>query len=328
MNSVKFTCEVVTPMFLAGADGSTPELRPPSIKGALRFWWRAMNGNMDLDQLRKEETKIFGGGGEDARRSRLNIRVSNSILKEGAGLPEENISMPLRKQYDEDGVIHGVNLFKYLAFGADKRKYIDVNTVFKVTFTYDDRISLNEDIVWPFYALAFFGGLGAKSRNGFGSFRIIECSDPSVLLMNDPEDFLGSISSKFSSVLPLAYTAFSRECKLFKTDSLKGSWDKCLAVIGAAYAIEKRRLEYANHYDKRAYVATPIVQSNVRWHKERNAKQYFLRVIKKDNRYEGWVLFLPYKHRYDTDANAYKDATEKLNAGILTHDLSLIDVIS
>lgn len=32
-----FECEVVTPMFLAGADGKTPELRAPSIKGAIRF---------------------------------------------------------------------------------------------------------------------------------------------------------------------------------------------------------------------------------------------------------------------------------------------------
>jgi len=33
-------------MFLAGADGVTPELRAPSIKGAMRFWWRACNGHL------------------------------------------------------------------------------------------------------------------------------------------------------------------------------------------------------------------------------------------------------------------------------------------
>ncbi len=41
MKSIKFTLETITPLFLAGADGQTPELRPPSIKGMMRFWWRA-----------------------------------------------------------------------------------------------------------------------------------------------------------------------------------------------------------------------------------------------------------------------------------------------
>ncbi len=47
-------------MFLAGADGTTPELRAPSIKGALRFWWRAMNGHLSLEELRKQESDLFG----------------------------------------------------------------------------------------------------------------------------------------------------------------------------------------------------------------------------------------------------------------------------
>jgi len=38
MKQITFECETVTPMFLAGADGKTPELRAPSIKEALRFY--------------------------------------------------------------------------------------------------------------------------------------------------------------------------------------------------------------------------------------------------------------------------------------------------
>ncbi|MEZ4851046.1 MAG: type III-B CRISPR module RAMP protein Cmr1 [Bacteroidia bacterium] len=63
MESITFTCKIITPMFLNGADGKTPELRPPSIKGALRFWWRAVNGHLGLGELRKMETEIFGGTG-------------------------------------------------------------------------------------------------------------------------------------------------------------------------------------------------------------------------------------------------------------------------
>ena len=44
-----FECETITPMFMYEADGITPELRPASIKGVMRFWWRAINGNLSLD---------------------------------------------------------------------------------------------------------------------------------------------------------------------------------------------------------------------------------------------------------------------------------------
>ena len=73
MQSITFECEVITPMFLAGADGVTPELRPPSIKGALRFWWRALNGHLELSELKRIEGKIFG---DTSRRSNLIIRES------------------------------------------------------------------------------------------------------------------------------------------------------------------------------------------------------------------------------------------------------------
>jgi CRISPR type III-B/RAMP module RAMP protein Cmr1 len=41
---LKVTLETVTPMFMAGIDPNTPELRPPSILGPLRYWLRAAVG--------------------------------------------------------------------------------------------------------------------------------------------------------------------------------------------------------------------------------------------------------------------------------------------
>ncbi|HHM20795.1 MAG TPA: type III-B CRISPR module RAMP protein Cmr1, partial [Bacteroidetes bacterium] len=74
MEKITFTCETITPMFIAGADGKTPELRAPGIKGALRFWWRAVNGHLSLKELKKREAEIFGGT-DPARRSRVVVRV-------------------------------------------------------------------------------------------------------------------------------------------------------------------------------------------------------------------------------------------------------------
>ncbi|HPU57120.1 MAG TPA: type III-B CRISPR module RAMP protein Cmr1, partial [Verrucomicrobiota bacterium] len=43
MKTLTATYRIVTPMFLGGANPeSQAELRISSIKGALRFWWRAL----------------------------------------------------------------------------------------------------------------------------------------------------------------------------------------------------------------------------------------------------------------------------------------------
>ena len=42
MEVMQFRLQVVTPLFLSGADQAKAELRPPTIRGALRFWFRAM----------------------------------------------------------------------------------------------------------------------------------------------------------------------------------------------------------------------------------------------------------------------------------------------
>ena len=60
MERISFECRSVTPMFMYGADGSTPELRPASIKGVLRFWWRAIHGDLSLKELHEKEGEIFG----------------------------------------------------------------------------------------------------------------------------------------------------------------------------------------------------------------------------------------------------------------------------
>jgi len=63
-----------------GADGKTPELRPASIKGLMRFWWRAVNGDKkNIEELREEEAKIFG---DTKRKSSFSIKMENHKFKE------------------------------------------------------------------------------------------------------------------------------------------------------------------------------------------------------------------------------------------------------
>ncbi|MEO1928407.1 MAG: type III-B CRISPR module RAMP protein Cmr1, partial [Nautiliaceae bacterium] len=60
MEFMKIKCEIITPLLMHGADGKRAELREQSFKGVMRFWWRAINGNLGLKELKEKEAEIFG----------------------------------------------------------------------------------------------------------------------------------------------------------------------------------------------------------------------------------------------------------------------------
>lgn len=142
-------------MFLAGADGQTPELRAPSIKGAMRFWWRALNGhlveknekgNWDYTKLKKKEEEIFGGTGDNTGRSTFSLQVipsNREILK------------------NEPLVPHDTQKGRQSAFSTHQS--------FKVTI----RATINVDLVQALFELVTsLGGIGKRSRRGMGAYII------------------------------------------------------------------------------------------------------------------------------------------------------------
>ncbi len=57
MKTIEASFEIVTPMFISGAD-DVADLRPPSIKGALRFWWRALHWGQCLQEAGNKEEAL------------------------------------------------------------------------------------------------------------------------------------------------------------------------------------------------------------------------------------------------------------------------------
>ena len=149
MKTIIFTCETITPMFLSGADGQTPELRPPSIKGALRFWWRAMHGHLSLKELKEKENAIFGGT-DASGRSKLLIRAK--VLQERTGI---EVLVPHK------------NFMKQTAYRANQ-------TTFEVTLSLAQELAYFKEIHMKslFVITATLGGIGKRSRRGMGSFTI------------------------------------------------------------------------------------------------------------------------------------------------------------
>lgn len=74
MPYIRFPLVGVSPLFVAGAVQNNPEIRTQSIRGQLRFWYRAYLGAIETDteEIYKLESDIFGS---TSRASAVSIQV-------------------------------------------------------------------------------------------------------------------------------------------------------------------------------------------------------------------------------------------------------------
>lgn len=149
MVTLVFKCETITPMFLSGADGRTPELRPPSIKGAMRFWWRAIHPNLSLEELRKKEGEIFGSTDEKVGRSKFGVRIRGSKMEK-----EDCRPLPHSVNRTFTNPAYNANSTYNLVIQTDKKHMEYLKNIFHIT--------------------TILGGFGKRNRRGFGSVHIIE----------------------------------------------------------------------------------------------------------------------------------------------------------
>ena len=152
MEEIVFKCQTITPMFLSGADGRTPELRAPSIKGAMRFWWRAMQGETNQSELLKKEGELFGSSDENIGKSKFSIRIenptSNVPIVDSRPLPHS-----VKKTFEKKAIRQG-QIIKFVFKFQNDRIKDEINRVFNITL--------------------LLGGFGNRSRRGFGG---VNCQD-------------------------------------------------------------------------------------------------------------------------------------------------------
>lgn len=166
MTAISATFRVTTPMFSGGADGTTAELRAASFKGVLRFWWRAcawshFDGN--LDRIGTEERHVFGS--PSTGQSRLAIRIEGN----GARAVPPTVGMGAR--YLGYGVIpsSGGNQ----AAGADRTCLVPPFSVTAELRARDLAEEQMKRVVEAVRVLGTIGGMGARSRRGYGSLSLL-----------------------------------------------------------------------------------------------------------------------------------------------------------
>lgn len=182
MTTQSVTLELITPCFCAGADPSKAEIRAPSIRGQLRWWFRVLGGFKSLPtDLRSQESMIFGSiSGDSGRAGLLTTRVGNEKLqksvKDSSQLGHPAFSGPAyltfpvqsrNNQYNGRGVIDGGSF--------------DLLTIWRGNPT------LNEPLKALISVFGHLGSLGFRGRRAMGALAFKEA--PPMSLANALEAF-------------------------------------------------------------------------------------------------------------------------------------------
>lgn len=313
-----YEVEVVTPMFLGAADPKEAELRAASIKGMLRFWWRATCGIDKLKEMKTKENDIFGS---TDKKSSFSISVKTKNNCDAKIKTEFNEYKNKRSAYSKYSVEGHSNLnpyiLDYLSYGTyePKRGQIVYNknilnrNLNFLNFNFYNKEYIAE-IIKSFKYLLTFGGIGAKNRNGFGS------------IYSDKIEYINAKNLSNSNLK--SFSALSKESKCYEFSEEFNSWEDALCKIGSAYRTARLSIEPKHSYDKRQLISAPLQIRNInKAELDRHSKPFFLKVQKiKSNgqyKYKGLILFMPYLYLYGKNGkediakfNKYKEACNKL----------------
>jgi CRISPR-associated protein Cmr1 len=207
-NQLTATFRVSTPMFLGGADQtSEAELRPASIKGALRFWWRALawsEGVQNAADLREKEAALFGSS--ETGQSRFQLWLENPLVE--------------TNQVTEKW--HPTSWKQYTGYGLrdkDKgeRRFIQAGREFTVHFnTHRCDVAQRSQLVRAIQAFGLLGGLGSRSRKGWGSISLTKLEGADFACPDNENSWRAAVSALIASSaqrnaqqLP-PWTAFSK----------------------------------------------------------------------------------------------------------------------
>ncbi len=156
LEKLEYELEFTTPAFIGGANpNGFPEVRPSSIIGVLRYWFRVLVGAFvkDTEELFKLEGEIFGN---QEKAGKVWIRIS-----------EQKLNLTLSKTLSKQEVLK--NMERYL-FGIKAIKgavLIDRGSKFKLLILTPRKL---KDFVDFLVRFSFtFGNIGYRARKGFGS---------------------------------------------------------------------------------------------------------------------------------------------------------------
>jgi len=183
--------KLITPLFGGGVEAAKADpittIRGASVRGQLRFWWRATRGGQfgdDVETLLKEEGKIWGSPAkkDEKESGPSEVKVFVCEISEGTvDHPYEVVRNPRsgrpKIQNRRSSVVPAYVAFPLQPKQEEARIGMETLSVrLDVEFTLEISYpkSVEEDVNAALWAWETFGGIGARTRRGFGALQLVE----------------------------------------------------------------------------------------------------------------------------------------------------------
>lgn len=215
---IEATYRIVTPMFLGDAKQEATSISPQSVKGALRFWWRALmwgkfysqfsNNKEALQNLHEAEGKLFGQASDAANAAAFTLRVDASQVK------FQKKNNWLRGGNDNSSYL-GIGL--WATSKTPHRQYIEENQSFSVQLIIKPAMASQQQqdgLSDALLAWGLWGGLGSRARRAFGSVALTQLNSKSYLFKtaDDYKKACADLLKKYRLDTPISspYTALNK----------------------------------------------------------------------------------------------------------------------
>lgn len=247
----RYVGEIITPLAIGGALPRSLELRPASLKGALRFWWRAINTDLPLDEMKKAEGGIFGSSAEDQGKAKFSVQILAKKLKQRSYSPIYHE----RGRWGIEAFVPGQKLTIVLRSVGDAKNHK----------TYEDILQL----------ALLLGGLGKRTRRGFGCIELQSINGKKTFVAETGEDYLAQLHTFLEAFKPGCF--FRGSNRIWSSNNFSGDYPWIREIeIGKAYqdysdllaAISVAAHQHDSHYTgfagKIGRFASPIYVSAVK----------------------------------------------------------------
>ncbi len=320
------TFRIVTPMFLGGAGHEVDpgSIRMPAIKGALRFWWRALHWgrmvadhpndrNQALQELHRREAFLFGIAADETgaggRRGQGLLLPRVTMIKP---LPQVIHNWPPSKPNDPGA---------YLGFGVvasgrgitarPHRQALSEGGRFEVRFLVRpaprtgsspyDRQEMLDGFVDALRLFGLLGGLGARARKGLGSVALLTLNGEKQDL--EPAAHaraLNDLLKKYPRQPDLPpFTAFSDQARIVRVGNT-GEARQAILLLERHYKA-CRKSEENRAVARRYPFGLPLNMDDPRKAdtKNRRASPLFMHVHPTGKTFSAFILYLPARFHPD-----------------------------
>lgn len=315
LQMMKYTVRFVTPAFLGDAE-QKGAWRAPPFKALMRQWWRvlaAREHGYDHEKLRRAEGRLFGhawlegsSGKTWAMKSQVLVRLSRWESGSLHVLPTEQTVW--HKEVGTGGKNVGANL--YLGYGpltykrpagTTLKSPPAINEMDSAELSLACRNDSATKVAETAQLMHWFGTVGGRSRNGWGSFLLEGQGIEGFEALKSSHALIQKVARPLRDCLtrdwPHAIGKDERSVLVWKSKARFQGWSDVVRELAEAKVKFRTDLPFQgpkNQFEKRHLLGYPVTKHPVSgWRKGRLGNQIRFKIVRDEQGYLGLIYHMP-----------------------------------